>query len=226
MNSSLRLLPEERRRYRRHQFWTDHGIFREWFYANFHEMAPGVFRSAQPSPRQLRLWHKRHALRAVLNLRAPAPREPHYRLEQEICDATGMQHIVLHGFGSRDLPEKERLLAAMDLLTELPNPFLLHCKSGADRAGFMSVLYMHLVLEQPIAEAQKQLRLWPFGHIRHANTGILDWFFTSYRLALANEPGLTLRQWVERDYDREALLKSFRPWYRLDWLTDRLLHRE
>ena len=70
------------------------------------------------------------------------------------------------------------------------------------------------------------MRLWPFGHIRHANTGILDWFFTCYRHATVARPGLTLRDWIAQDYDRETVLKSFRPWYRLDWLTDRLLRRE
>ena len=226
MKHPLVLLPDERRRYRRHQFWTDHGIFRELFYANFHEIAPGVFRSAQPSPVQLRHWQQQHGLCTVLNLRAPAPHEPHYRLEQETCDALGMTHLTLHGFGSRDLPEREKLLAAIEVLDQLPKPFLLHCKSGADRAGFISVLYLHLVLGIPLSEAQRQLRLWPFGHIRHANTGILDWFFISYHDAAARQTGLTLRDWIKDGYERERVLKNFRPWYRLDWLTDRILHRE
>ncbi|MHB1280647.1 MAG: protein tyrosine phosphatase, partial [Acidithiobacillus sp.] len=96
----------------------------------------------------------------------------------------------------------------------------------ADRAGFISVLYLHLELGIPLSEAQRQLRLWPFGHIRHANTGILDWFFISYREAAARQPGLTLRDWIKDGYERERVLKNFRPWYRLDWLTDRILHRE
>ncbi len=216
----------ERRRLRRHQFFTDHGIFRELFYANFHRIAPGVFRSAQPSPRQLRRWHARYGIRTVLNIRAPAPHEPHYRLQQEVCDALGMIHLPLHGFGSRDLPRRADLLAAIATLRELEGPLLIHCKSGADRAGFISVLYLHLFAHVPIAQAGRQLRLWPFGHIRHANTGILDCFFESYQRAAAAHPGLSLQDWIEKDYDREAVLKSFRPWYRLDWLTDRLLHRE
>ena len=125
MKHPLVLLPDERRRYRRHQFWTDHGIFRELFYANFHEIAPGVFRSAQPSPVQLRHWQQKHGLCTVLNLRAPAPHEPHYRLEQETCDALGMTHLTLHGFGSRGLPERDKLLAGIEVLDQLPQPFLL-----------------------------------------------------------------------------------------------------
>ncbi len=136
MKHPLVLLPDERRRYRRHQFWTDHGIFRELFYANFHEIAPGVFRSAQPSPVQLRHWQQQHGLCTVLNLRAPAPHEPHYRLEQETCDALGMTHLTLHGFGSRDLPERDKLLAGIEVLDQLPKPFL--CTANPGRIGLVS----------------------------------------------------------------------------------------
>ncbi len=220
------LTPREYRRFRRRQFWNDHGIFRELFYANFHEIAPGIFRSAQPSPEQLRRWHARHGFRTVLNIRAPAPHESHFRLEQEICDQLGIRHVLLPGFGSRDLPDRSSLLTALDLLPSLERPVLLHCKSGADRAGIISALCLHALFRIPVREAAGQLRLWPFGHIRQANTGILDWFFRSFEQAEARAPGLTLRQWVESGYDREALLRSFHPWYSLDWITDRLLRRE
>ncbi len=220
------LSAKERQQYRRHQLWNDHGIFRELFYVNFHEVGMGAYRSAQPAPYQLRHWHRRYGLRAVLNLRAPAAHEPQFQLEQEVCDALGMEHVLLHGIGSRDLPRREQFLEAIETLERLPRPFLMHCKSGADRAGFMSVLYSHLQLGQSLEEASAQLRIWPYGHIRHANTGILDWFFTVARRQALQDAHFDLRRWIAEDYDREAILASFRPWYRLDWLTDRLLRRE
>ncbi|MDD3759297.1 MAG: protein tyrosine phosphatase [Acidithiobacillus sp.] len=216
----------ETRRYRRHQFWTDHGIFRELFYANFHEIAPGLFRAAQPAPWQLSQWQAQHHFDAVLNIRAPAPEEAHFRLEQDACDVLGIAHLPIHGFGSRDLPQKDSLLAFLDQIPELPPRLLVHCKSGADRAGFICVLLQHQRYGMPWEEARKELRLWPYGHIRHANTGILDWFFACLQADLRQEPGLTLRDWVATRYDREQMLASFRPWYRLDWLTDRILRRE
>lgn len=228
---STSLSARDYRRFRRHQFWTDHGIFRELFYANFHEIAPGVFRSAQPSPAQLRAWHQQHHFRTVLNIRAPGPHEPHYRLEQDICEQLGIRHLPLQGFGSRDLPARDRLLAALDLFPRIEKPLLIHCKSGADRAGLIAALYTWEVCGWPLEEARRQLRLWPYGHIRHANTGILDWFFVQVREAAQGQAAqerenFDLRRWVTEDYDREALLRSFRPWYRLDWLTDRILRRE
>ncbi len=221
-----KLSPAEIRRYRRHQFWTDHGIFREVFYANFHEIAPGLFRSAQPAPWQLRRWQPIHHFDAILNIRDPGKDEPHFRLEQETCEELGIRHLPIPGFGSRDLPQKEALLHFLDRIPTSPPRLLVHCKSGADRAGFISVLLQHERYAVPLAEARKQLRLWPYGHIRHANTGVLDWFFECALAEMVQEPGLTLRQWVEFRYDRERLLQSFRPWYRMDWLTDRILRRE
>ena len=53
---------------------------------------------------------------------------------------------------------------------------LMHCKSGADRAGLMSVLYRFLHEGVPLKEAKKELSL-KYGHIRQAHTGILDYFF-------------------------------------------------
>ncbi len=226
MNSGSALSRAETRRFRRHQFWTDHGVFRELFYANLHEVAPGLFRSAQPAPWQIRRWQEAHRFDAILNIRAPAPSEPHFRLEQDACDALGIQHLPIHGFGSRDLPRREPLLRFLDQIPTLPPRLLVHCKSGADRAGFIATLLLHQRYAVPLTEARAQLRLWPYGHIRHANTGILDWFFERAVAELTQKPGMSLRSWVEMEYDREEILASFRPWYRLDWLTDRILRRE
>ena len=79
---------------------------------------------------------------------------------------------------------------------------MMHCKSGADRAGVMSVLYMHFRKGLPISEAIRQLDL-KFGHVRAGLTGVLDYCFEKYiaeveplrRLVrgLGQEPGLRPR---------------------------------
>ena len=52
---------------------------------------------------------------------------------------------------------------------------MMHCKSGADRAGLMAALYL-LIAKQPAREAVKQLT-WKYGHVKQAKTGVLDAFF-------------------------------------------------
>ena len=48
---------------------------------------------------------------------------------------------------------------------------MMHCKSGADRAGLMSALYLLIVEKRPAREAAQQLA-WKYGHVRQAKTGL------------------------------------------------------
>lgn len=209
-----------------HVFFVDHGIFRSLFYANLHRVSERAFRSSQPSPRQLRRLVRRHQLRTVINVRGSDWHEPHMRLESEACADLGLRLEPFYGFASRDLPTREDLHKAQTLFARLDYPVLFHCKSGADRAGFMSVLYLHLGEGVPLETALEQLRLVPYGHIRHANTGILDFFFRSYLDYRARHPGVDFMTWVDTVYDRETLLRQFKPRLSLSWVTDRLLRRE
>ncbi len=65
----------------------------------------------------------------------------------------------------------------------------MHCKSGADRAGIMSVLYRHYRLGLPIEEALEQLS-FKYLHIKQGKTGVLDYTFERY-LTDAAPRGLT-----------------------------------
>ena len=70
---------------------------------------------------------------------ARRPRIRLLALEREACDAAG---IKLEDFvvRSRGAPERETILDAKRFFERLHYPVLVHCKSGADRAGFMAAL--------------------------------------------------------------------------------------
>ena len=78
----------------------------------------------------------------------------------------------------------------------------------------------------PLDEAKKELAL-RFGHIRQADTGILDYFFERY-LAEGAPKGLSLIDWTEQHYDRKELKQAFQS--RSRWwaniLVDNILRRE
>ena len=57
------------------------------------------------------------------------------------------------------MPDKETVHAMANVFEHLEYPVLMHCKSGADRAGLMSVLYSHLHKGEPIEVAIRQLSL-------------------------------------------------------------------
>jgi protein tyrosine/serine phosphatase len=101
---------------------------------------------------------------------------------------------------------------------------VLHCKSGADRVGFLAALYLMVHEGRPADEAMRQLSL-RYGHFRFAKTGILDAFFERYRLE-GEAQGVAFLEWVERTYDPDALQREFRPRFWSDFMVDRIMRRE
>ena len=199
---------------------VDHGIFR-FAYLNLHEVAPGVWRSAQPGPRDIRKLAKR-GLRTVINLRGSRDCGS-YRLEQQACERYGVR-LINFKLGSRAVPTREQIHQAAALFEEIEYPALIHCKSGADRAGLMSALYMILREGQPVDQASRQLSL-RYGHFRQADTGVLDHFLESYREQTAGTP-MDFIQWVDEHYKPKEVARGFRPQGFTNFLVNRLLKRE
>ncbi len=110
-----------------------------------------------------------------------------------------------------------------EIIQTIELPAVVHCKSGADRAGFFSVLYRHYRLGEPIERASKELAL-KYGHSKSAKTGVLDYFFETF--TANREPRQSFTAWFGSGFDREALQASFQPRGLADWVVDRLLRRE
>jgi protein tyrosine/serine phosphatase len=105
-------------------------------------------------------------------------------------------------------------------------PALMHCKSGADRAGLMSVLYAHLHLGQPLRAAVKDQLSLRTLHIRQGKTGVLDYMFERY-FAEGEPRGLSLLEWVNSGaYDHDAIRRDFDAGVIGSLLTETLLRRE
>jgi len=166
---------------------------------------------------------RRYGIRTVVNLRGYDPTMAPVVLEEDVCRRLGVRFVNLKVY-SRALPPPETLLETKEVLEGIEYPALFHCKSGADRTGMLGTLYLHWMEGIPI-EDTRQLRFFPFLHVRYARTGIIDHFFESYLDASQNKT-MDLLTWIRTDYDPEALEKSFRsrPWF--DLLVDRFLRRE
>ncbi len=182
---------------------VDHGIFRE-VYLNRHRLSGEAWRAAQPAPRHIRQL-ARDGIRTIVNLRDE--REcGSYRLEREACARAGIA-LVNFGVKSRGAPAKDRIHGAKALFETVEYPILMHCKSGADRAGLMSVLYRVFRLGEPVEVALQQLD-WRFGHFKQADTGVLDYFFAKYLEANASSP-IGFLDWVDSVYEPDALKAEF-----------------
>ncbi|RBW45557.1 protein tyrosine phosphatase [Loktanella sp. D2R18] len=195
--------PKERRKSLFHYYWLDHGILRKRWH-NFNEFAPGAYRSNHPD-------HQRFAsyaamgIRTVLNLRGAA-QQPHYLLEVESCEQLGLT-LVTSQMSARRAPTVKALKKLLNSFAAIERPFMMHCKSGADRTGLAAALYLMLYENTPLEIAQKQLS-FQYLHIRRTSTGILDHFLDVYAARNAQSP-IAIDDWIRTEYDPDALTKSF-----------------
>jgi protein tyrosine/serine phosphatase len=199
---------------------VDHGVFR-LVYPNRALVADVVWRSSQPSPGQI-AWFAARGGRTVVNLRAGREYGA-WPLQREACERHGLR-LVEFVLRSREAPARETLLGARAFFDSLDYPILVHCKSGADRAGLFAALFLLVTRGASVAEARKQLSL-RFGHFRFAKTGILDAFLDAYE-AEGEARGIGFLDWVERVYDPETLAERFKPSFWSTLVADRLIRRE
>jgi len=202
--------------------FVDHAFIR-LVYKNMFQLTPQMWRSSQPTPGHI-AQAARLGVRTVINLRGRREQCGSWQLEKAACDRHGLT-MVDFKITSRDMPKKEALRDARELFRSIQYPALLHCKAGSDRAGFMSVLYLFIHENLPLAEAMGQLH-WRFGHVRQAKTGMLDFFFESYAAHAAANPGSDFWQWVDEVYDPAELKSRFMTSWWANTLVDRLLKRE
>jgi protein tyrosine/serine phosphatase len=200
--------------------FVDHAIFR-LVWTNAAPVVPGVlYRCNHPTPGTLAALTRRWGLRGLVTLRGPTGNGSD-ALAREAAGRLGLTVIDM-AMDSRGAPQPERILRLAEIYRTMPTPALIHCKSGADRAGLAAGLFL-LLRGGSAAEALGQLS-WRFGHVRRSRTGILDAFFLRYaREAEGRKPFL---DWVREEYDPAALKRDFRAGGVASFLNDRVLRRE
>jgi protein tyrosine phosphatase (PTP) superfamily phosphohydrolase (DUF442 family) len=197
----------------------DHGVVR-WLWTNRFEISPGVWRSNQPSPEQVAVLADM-GIRTILNFRG-ANQWGSYLLEAEACAAHGIT-LVNGRLYSNTAPTREEIHAALALMDAAEKPMLMHCKSGADRAGLASVLYLLAHGAEP-RDVARQLS-WKHAHFRFTRTGILDAFIDAYAED-RRRTGIGFLDWVDTVYDPEALTARFTETRGGNRLLDWVLRRE
>lgn len=191
--------PENLKRARFYMRWLDHEVLRvHW--TNLYEIAPGVWRSNHPTEKRFRAY-KEQGINTILNLRGAIDR-PFYSIERQLCDQIGLDlHSV--SMQAKIVPKVETMKTLIHLLRTLPRPFLMHCKSGADRTGLASAVYLLVIEGKPLAEAQKMLSR-RFVHFDNRGTGVLDHILRCYGVYHA-ATGQDFETWLDDGYDPAAI---------------------
>ena len=200
------------------RFWAnvhfqlmDHAFLRI-FWNNFYKVSDGVYRANQPSPSHLKSY-KKLGIRSVLSLRGRA-KQSYDLFEDHYCKLLGL-NLVYEPISSSSAPKPERLVNIINVMRDIPKPFVVHCKSGADRAGLVSALYLIAEEKRSVEEAKKHLS-FKYLHLDFTKTGILDYFFNvfSERLKFGN---IDFLEWIKSEYNADILNSSFKN--RIEWET-------
>ena len=200
----------------RHAFWIDHEFLRILYHNDF-EIAPGVYRSNQPSEKRLLEWKEKKNIESVINFRGES-NQGAFLLEKSVCSELNINLINVKLYSSK-LPEKEKIFQINEIFKSISPPFLMHCKSGSDRAGLGSALYFLLVLNSSVTVAQKQLS-FRFLHLGGWTAGILDYMLMQYRIAF-EETSIQFLDWIEDSYDRDEMTAKYQkfrreePWFKI-----------
>tara|TARA_B100001564_G_C20581816_1_gene643530 strand:- start:415 stop:1149 length:735 start_codon:yes stop_codon:yes gene_type:complete len=184
--------------------------FLRMLWSNFHQVCDDAYRASQPSPSHLS-FYKNKGIKAILNLRG-FTQQSYALFEEDSCKKLGLKLISVPLSGSF-APQSEKLLEIISIMEEIPKPFVLHCKSGADRAGLVSAIYLIVQKKLSVAEAKKQLS-FKYLHLDFTKTGILDYIFNVFeeRLKIAN---IDFVDWIKKEYNSEILNNSFKR--RVEW---------
>jgi protein tyrosine/serine phosphatase len=183
--------------------FIDHAVFR-LVWSNLAPVIPGkIYRCNHPTPARLRGMTQRLGLRTLINLRGKT-HSGSDALSRETARELGLAFHDM-AFESRGAPQRQRIVRLHELYKSMQTPAIIHCKSGADRAGLAAGLIV--LFEGGTSTGALRQLSWRFGHIRQAKTGILDAFFLRYqREGEGRKPFL---DWVRDEYDESELRRDF-----------------
>ena len=173
-----------------------------WFRGNFGVVEDGVvYRSAQPLDGLAGLIAGKK-IATVLNLRGGSDADPWYAAEVAETARLGVDFYDLPLVATAR-PSRKQLLTVLDVLDRCKYPLLIHCKSGSDRTGLVSGLYLMSRKGVDPGRAEGAFSLY-YGHVPLLGTRRLHEPFREYSDWLASRkldhtPG-RLRDWIAREY--------------------------
>lgn len=121
---------------------------------NLHWVAPGIYRSGQPTSAQLEELEKL-GLRSVLNLRN------HHSDDDEAKNTSLNLYRVRMKAGKLN---NQKMIEALRIINSAPKPLLIHCLHGSDRTGAVVAMYRIVYEDWDKEIAIQELMQAEYGH--------------------------------------------------------------
>lgn len=133
---------------------------------NLYQVSPEVYRSAQPSAKDLKLLCEKLGVKSVLTLRD---------LHNDDDEAEGLPLALYRVEMEADDVEPEKVAIALKMLRDAPKPVLIHCWHGSDRTGLVVAAWRITAQGWAAEAAIDELEHGGFGHHFGWFPGIAKW---------------------------------------------------
>lgn len=133
---------------------------------NLHLVSPEIYRSAQPSNKELRMLCEQLGVKSVLTLR---------NWHDDKDEGKDLPLTLYRVNMEADEVDPAKVAQALKIITEAPKPMLIHCWHGADRTGLMVAAYRMTTQGWNPAQATDELINGGFGYHATLFPGIADW---------------------------------------------------
>lgn len=121
-----------------------------------------LYRSKQLSTERLIYYIDKFGIKTVINLRSIDSSSTWWQEETDTCRKKNVNHYDIP-MSPKMMTPKKQLLELLYLYDNAPRPILVHCRSGADRTGEASAIWVLEKMERTNTEAARQLAV-DFGH--------------------------------------------------------------
>ncbi len=195
---------------------TEEHNFLNLFWFNFHKVDEGVYRSAQLTPWRLKKIIKKYNIKTIINLRGNN-KNYLYKREEEICKEMGVEYYTVALLSrSPERIRKEELDKLVNILKTAKKPILFHCKAGADRTGFVAVLWHILNGRDKKWAIDKELRL-KYLFLPWSKAGKIKRVFELY------DGKSDFVEWFDKNREN---FKEFKSSKLGDFISDKVLRKE
>lgn len=133
---------------------------------NLHLVSPEIYRSGQPSNKELRMLCEQLGVKSVLTLR---------NWHDDKDEGKDLPLTLYRVNMEADEVDPAKVAQALKIIAEAPKPMLIHCWHGADRTGLMVAAYRMTTQGWNPAQATDELINGGFGYHATLFPGIADW---------------------------------------------------